>query len=94
MKVNLIELYFISQKCLLKWNQHVLKNGLPFFFQKAQNFVYFRPYDFVQISPECDPNTYQNKWRSFRLPMSALVIVTQNGRWENEFLQYKFQTLR
>ena len=27
--------------------------------QKAQNFVWFRPYDFVQILPACDPNTYQ-----------------------------------
>ena len=29
------------------------------FGQKAQNFVYFGPYDFVQISPACGPNTYQ-----------------------------------
>ena len=27
--------------------------------QKAQNFVYFLPYDFDQISPACRPNTYQ-----------------------------------
>ena len=30
-----------------------------FFFQKPENFVYFRPYDFVKISPACGPNTYQ-----------------------------------
>ena len=35
----------------------VLKNSL--FSQKAQNFVHFGPYDLVQISPACDPNTYQ-----------------------------------
>ena len=31
---------------------------LTIFCQKAQNFVYFVPYDFVQTSPACDPNTY------------------------------------
>ena len=35
------------------------QNGEQFFGQKAQNFVYFGPYDFVQISPACGPNTYQ-----------------------------------
>ena len=35
----------------------VFKN--PLFCQKAQNFVYFEPYDFVQISRACGPNTYQ-----------------------------------
>ena len=29
------------------------------FCQKAQNFVWFRPYYFVQIPPACGPNTYQ-----------------------------------
>ena len=32
---------------------------LTIFCQKAQNFVYFGPYDFVQISPGCGLNTYQ-----------------------------------
>ena len=32
---------------------------LTIFCQKAQNFVYFEPYDFVQISPACGLNTYQ-----------------------------------
>ena len=32
---------------------------LTIFCQKAQNFVFFEPYDFVQISPVCGPNTYQ-----------------------------------
>merc|ERR1712240_255136 len=31
----------------------------PGFCQKTQNFVYFGPYDFVQISPACGPNMYQ-----------------------------------
>ena len=30
-----------------------------FFCQKAQTFVHFGPCDLVQISPACDPNTYQ-----------------------------------
>ena len=29
------------------------------FCQKAQNLVYFRSYDFVQILPACGPNTFQ-----------------------------------
>ena len=29
------------------------------FYEKAQNFVYFLPYDIVQISPACVPNIYQ-----------------------------------
>ena len=51
---------------------------LTIFGQKAQNFVYFGPYDFVQISPACGPNTYHlsnNVWRDFRLLMSALAMV-------------------
>ena len=31
---------------------------LTFFCQKAQNFVCFGLYDFVQISLACGPNTY------------------------------------
>ena len=30
-----------------------------FFAEKAQNCVYFVPFDFVQISPACGPHTYQ-----------------------------------
>ena len=30
-----------------------------FFAKKAQNYVYFLRYDFVRISPACDPNAYQ-----------------------------------
>ena len=29
------------------------------FSSKPQNFVHFGPYDLVQISPVCGPNTYQ-----------------------------------
>ena len=32
---------------------------LAIFFQKAENFVYFILYDFVEISPAGGPNTYQ-----------------------------------
>ena len=32
---------------------------LTSFCQKAQNFVWFGPYDFVKIKPACGPNTYQ-----------------------------------
>ena len=35
------------------------QNDDPFFCQKAQNCVYFEPYNFVQISSACGPNTYQ-----------------------------------
>ena len=33
-----------------------------FFGQTAQNFVYFRTYDFVQFTPACGPNTYQRMY--------------------------------
>ena len=36
---------------------------LTIFCQKAQNFVYFGPYDLVQISPACSPNTDQIMYR-------------------------------
>ena len=32
---------------------------LTIFCQKAQNLEYFVPYNFVQISAACGPNTYQ-----------------------------------
>ena len=35
----------------------VFKNLI--FCQKAQNFVHFRQYGLVQISPACGPGTYQ-----------------------------------
>ena len=38
-------------------SEMVLKN--PGFCQKTQNFVYFGPYNFAQISPECGPYTCQ-----------------------------------
>ena len=37
----------------------VCQKLLTIFSQKAQNFVWFGPYDFVQISPAYGPNTYQ-----------------------------------
>ena len=48
-------------------NRNVFQNGVNFLFKmvnrilskKAQNFLQFGPYDFVQISLECSPNTYQ-----------------------------------
>ena len=33
---------------------------LTIFCQKAQNFEWFGPYDFLQISPACGPNTVYN----------------------------------
>ena len=30
--------------------------------QKAQCFVYLLPYNFVQVSPACGPNTYQTMY--------------------------------
>ena len=52
---------------------------LTSFCQKAQNFVYLVPRDFVQIPPATGSNTYQishNAWRDFSLPMSASVMGT------------------
>ena len=49
------------QKPLSKWRQRFDKNGLKSlgFWSKAQNFVPFRSYDLVQISPACGSNTHQ-----------------------------------
>ena len=52
---------------LPKWRQCLVRNAFNknrfffcfFFGQNAQNFVYFGPYNFVQISPARGPNTYQ-----------------------------------
>ena len=38
----------------------VLKNLV--FGQKVQNFVYFGPYDFVQISPACGTNIFKGMY--------------------------------
>ena len=35
------------------------RKWLKMFCQKAQNFKYFPPYNFVKILPACGPNTYQ-----------------------------------
>ena len=38
--------------------------------------MYFGPYNFVQISPACGPNTYQIMYgETLRLSMSALATV-------------------
>ena len=57
-----------------------------FFFQKAQYFVFYGPYDFVQISLVYGRNPFFKEciWRDFRLPMSALAMVAQksfNGKF-------------
>ena len=55
-----IEQLFISQEHLPKsWASILSQKWLTIFCQEAQTVVYFRKYDFVQISPACDPNTYQ-----------------------------------
>ena len=40
-----------------KWCKYFGKKR-PFFSLKAQYFVQFRMYDFVQMSPACGPNIY------------------------------------
>ena len=42
-----------------KMVQTLCQKLLTIFCQKAQNFVWFRPYDFIQISPACGRNSYQ-----------------------------------
>ena len=42
-----------------KMASRLFQKWLTIFSQKAQNFVYFRPYDFVQTSPALGPNTHQ-----------------------------------
>ena len=56
-----IKQLFQLQKRVSKWRPLFVKNDFknPRFCQKAPNFVYFGPYNFVQILPACRPNTYQ-----------------------------------
>ena len=54
---------------------NTISNMVNHFLPIDQNFVFFLPYDFVQISPACGPNTYQYVWRDFGLPMSASVML-------------------
>ena len=62
---------------------------VDYFLPKSLNFLYFWPYDFVQISLACGLNTYQIMYgETFkynnnndigslkRLPMSATAMVT------------------
>ena len=46
---------YVTEMSLKTLSQKLLTN----FCQKAQNFVCFVSYNFVQISPICDPNIYQ-----------------------------------
>ena len=50
-----------------------------FFCHSAQHFVHFGPYDLVQISPACEPNTYQNVKRDFGLPVSKFSTVARKS---------------
>ena len=72
---------FQLQKRLPKWRQRFFKNGKKktISCQKAQSFVWFGPYDFVQIALACSINIFLKEcrplWRDFRLSMSALATV-------------------
>ena len=46
-----------SSKMVSTLCQNWFKKKLCFFCGKAQNFVWFGQYNFVQISPACGPNT-------------------------------------
>ena len=52
-----------SSSCKIdsKWRQLFVKNGFKNLglCPEPQNFVHFEPYDLVQISSVCGPNTYQ-----------------------------------
>ena len=55
-----------------------LKNDYRFC-QKTQNFVYFVPYDFIQISPACGPLTYQIMYEE--------SFLTSNVRVTNGYIK-------
>ena len=65
---------------------------ITFFFQKAQNFVQFRPYDCIQISPAFGPNTLQIM-QSFEIHRSAGVPFPERKKngWQKklEYLEKK-----
>ena len=53
---------------------------LTIFCQNAQNFVYFGPYDFVQISTACGPNTYQIMYgETLNLPSKLFPTAVANA---------------
>ena len=51
------------------------QNLLTILCQKAQNFVWLGPYDFVQFSPACGPNIYQVMYRE------TLDFQCQHQQW-------------
>ena len=55
---------FSSEMSFKKWRQTLVKmlKKNRFFFQKAQDFVYFGPYIFFQNLPACGSNTYQKMY--------------------------------
>ena len=65
LKDGSLELIFYHQKIVSvtetssKMASTLCQKMLTIFCQKAQNFVWFGPYDYVKISPACGPNTYQ-----------------------------------
>ena len=53
------------------------------FLSKAQNFVWFGPYDFVQISPAlCSKYLSNNVWRDFGLPMWPQIMNSSINKVE------------
>ena len=47
----------------------------PFFCQKAQSFVYFGPYDFVQISLACGTNIFYGVYLWTKIVWSELCKI-------------------
>ena len=57
--------------------------------EKAQNILWFGPYDFVQIFHKHVVNIYlRNAWKVFRHPMSDLATVTVK-RFDGKFTAKK-----
>ena len=61
-----------------KMAQTLSKKWQTIFRQKAQNFVYFEPLNFVQISTVGGPNTYQIMYAE------NLDLQRQRHQWEHK----------
>ena len=51
--------YSLYYKEVFQMASTLAQQWLTIFCYKAKNLVYFGPYNFVQISQACGPNTYQ-----------------------------------
>ena len=66
------------QNGVIVLSKMVLKNSV--YCQEAQGFVHFGPYDLIQISPACAPNTYRIMYgETYRLQVQAIATAARKS---------------